>query len=151
TSDNPSTATRTVSFQVDDGASSDNLSDPVTRDIDVTPVNDAPAVTTSDGSTSYTIGDTSGQPVDPAVAVADADATNLESARVTLSSGYAGGDELLFTDQNGITGSFDSDNGILNLSGTASVADYQTALQSVTFHDNGTNVSTSRTIQFVVN
>jgi len=39
TSENPSALTRTVSFRVNDGAA---LSNSVTRDITVTPVNDAP-------------------------------------------------------------------------------------------------------------
>src|SRR5438067_8385875 len=39
-SDNKSSATRTASFQVDDGSSLNNLSNVTTRNITVTPVND---------------------------------------------------------------------------------------------------------------
>src|SRR5205085_522823 len=42
TSDDPSTATRTVSFQVNDGAGSNNLSNIITSTISVTAVNDPP-------------------------------------------------------------------------------------------------------------
>src|SRR5262249_49163060 len=44
TSDNPSTAGRTVSFQVNDGAAANNLSNTATRTITVTAVNDPPTV-----------------------------------------------------------------------------------------------------------
>lgn len=44
-SDNPLTSPRTVTFRVDDGGSPNNLSSPVTRNIAVTAVNDAPVIT----------------------------------------------------------------------------------------------------------
>ena len=46
---------------------------------------------------------------------------------------YQPGDGLHFVEQNGITGSFDGSNGTLVLSGTATVAQYEAALGSVTF------------------
>ena len=151
TSNNPSTATRTVTFRADDGASSDNLSDPVTRDINVTASNDAPVVTTSDGSTTYTDGDNVGQQVDASVTVSDVDDTNIESAQVRISSGFQTGDDLVFVDQLGISGSYDTGTGVLTLTGTASVADYQTALQSIKYRNTGGSASTSRTVEFTVN
>ena len=151
TSNNPATATRTVTFRADDGASSDNLSDPVTRDINVTASNDAPVVTTSDGSTTYTDGDNVGQQVDASVTVSDVDDTNIESAQVRISSGFQTGDDLVFVDQLGISGSYDTGTGVLTLTGTASVADYQTALQSIKYRNTGGSASTSRTVEFTVN
>ena len=44
-SEDPSTAARTVSFQVDDGSGVNNLSNVATSDVTVTPVNDAPVTT----------------------------------------------------------------------------------------------------------
>ena len=85
--------------------------------------------------------------------VSSADATTLASATVTISSGLAAGEDSLgFTNQNGITGSYDSSTGVLTLSGTASLADYQAALRSVTYYDsNGTSPTTgTRTISFQV-
>ena len=149
-SDNPSTATRTVTFQVDDGAASDNVSDAVTRDIEITPVNDAPVVTTSPGSTSYGSGDPA-VTVDSGVTVADADDTNIESAQVRISTDFTAGDELVFVNQPGIDGVYDTGTGVLTLTGSASVADYQAALQSIKFRDAGSGAGTSRTIEFVVN
>jgi len=44
-----------------------------------------------------------------------------------------GQDVLGFTNQNGITGSFNAATGTLTLTGSSSVANYQTALDSVTY------------------
>ena len=145
----PSGATRTVSFQADDGAATDNLSDAVTRDVEITVAN-APVVTTTAGTTSYTIGDPAGV-LDAGVTVTDVDDTSLESAEVRVATGFEAGDEMFFTDQNGITGAYDGLTGILTLTGTATLANYQTALQSVTYRYTGENPSGSRTIAFRAN
>ncbi|MEI9898931.1 MAG: Ig-like domain-containing protein [Hyphomicrobium sp.] len=75
--------------------------------------------------------------IDPTITITDPDDTNMEGARVSITSGLQSGDELLFTDQNGITGSFDASTGVLTLSGTASIAQYETALESVVFEAGG--------------
>jgi hypothetical protein len=147
-SDDPTGATRTVSFQVDDGGDVENLSDAVTRDIAVTPVNDAPVATASEGSTEYTIG-SSGVVVDSSVTVSDADDANLESAQVSI-TGFEAGDELVYVDQLGITGVFDGETGVLTLTGTAPVDDYAVALQSIEFRHTGDGPSPSRGIDFKV-
>ena len=60
---------------------------------------------------------------------------------MTISSGtLQTGDTLNFTNQNGITGSYSG--GVLTLSGTATVAQYQAALQSVTFSTTSTSTAT---------
>ena len=149
-SHNPSTVTRTVAFQVDDGAANDNLSDQATRDVSITAVNDAPAVVTSDGSTSY-VGSGQLEAVDSGLTVSDVDDTNLESARVTIASGLADGDELVYADQAGITGVYDTGTGVLDLTGSASVADYETALRSVQYRHTGDNPTGARGVEFTVN
>jgi hypothetical protein len=149
-SENPSTDTRTISFQVDDGGTSNNLSDAATRDIAVTPVNDAPVVTTSDGSTSYMAGDPP-VTVDANLTVTDVDDTSIESAQVRISSGFEPGDELIYVDQLGIAGDYDTDTGVLTLTGTAAIADYEAALLSVQYSHTGDNPSPSRTVEFTVN
>ena len=151
TSDNPSTATRTVTFQVDDGGAENNLSNAVTRDIGVTAVNDAPAVTTSEGSTSYTIGDDSGSEVDNALTVGDPDDTNIESAQVRIASGFESGDELVFIDGPDIQGVYNTGTGVLALSGSAPVADYEAALRSVKFKTTAVSPSLTRSVEFTVN
>ncbi len=72
---------------------------------------------------------------------------------IDISSGYQiGQDTLIFTPTGGISGSFDRTNGILNLSGTSLVANYQTALRNVKYANNSDNpVTSARTITFTVN
>ena len=50
------------------------------------------------------------------------------------------GDTLNFTNQNGISGSYSG--GVLTLTGSATLAQYQTALQSVTFSTTSNIVAT---------
>ncbi len=85
--------------------------------------------------------------------VSSPDDTTLASATVTISSGLVASDDSLgFTSQNGITGSYNSSTGVLTLTGTASLADYQAALRSVTYADsNGKTAPGTRTISFQVN
>src|SRR6185369_10042730 len=53
---------------------------------------------------------------------------------------------------NGITGSYDSGTGILTLSGTATKAQYKTALQSITFDSTSDDPGNGdRTISFKIN
>ena len=87
--------------------------------------------------------------VDPLLSVSDSDSATLAGAAVRLIGYTAGEDLLAFTDQNGITGSWDSTNGILTLTGTASPATYQAALQSITYTNPSFDPSTSaRTAEF---
>src|SRR5262249_52502602 len=56
-----------------------------------------------------------------------------------------------FASQNGITGSYNAGTGVLTLSGTATVAQYQTALESVTYLNSSDNPSgATRTISYQV-
>jgi large repetitive protein len=84
------------------------------------------------------------------LAVADPDSANLQGATVTLSAGYAPGQDFLdFTNQGGISGSFST--GTLTLTGTATVAAYQAALRSVQYRNSSENPSTAaRTVSFRV-
>ncbi|MGE5478357.1 MAG: Ig-like domain-containing protein [Bacteroidales bacterium] len=77
-----------------------------------------------------------------ALNVADVDSSTLAWASVSVTN-HAEGDVLSFTPQSGITGSYDSLTGVLTLTGTASVADYQAALQSVFFSNTSDNPATS--------
>ncbi|MHC5599391.1 MAG: hypothetical protein ACYTXC_26220 [Nostoc sp.] len=89
--------------------------------------------------------------IDSGITITDADSTNLSSATVSITNGFAATeDTLAFTDPNGIISSTYT-NGVLTLTGSATVADYQTALQSVTYENSSDNPSTAkRTISFVV-
>ena len=92
--------------------------------------------------------------VDTDVLITDSDDTELTSATVTLTNPDTD-DVLVFngTPPPGITASlYDPLTGILTLTGTASLAAYQTALRQITFDNTGTNPSTdTRIIDVVVN
>ncbi|HET6999096.1 MAG TPA: tandem-95 repeat protein [Solirubrobacterales bacterium] len=95
------------------------------------PVNKAPTIAASVAEVDYAEnGPTT--PIDPGMTVADADSSSLSGASIRIASGYVNGEDLLeFTDDNGIAGSWDPPTGVLTLSGTASVSDYEDALRSV--------------------
>ena len=153
TSQNPSTANRTVQFVVNDGSAS---STPATKTVSVTAVNDAPVL--ANGSTlNYT---ENGAPavINAVITVSDIDSPNLVGATVAVTAGYVNGQDVLsYATALGITGSFNSGTGVLTLSGTTTVANYQTALQNVKYSNlsndpsNGVAVTTSRTISYQVN
>lgn len=147
-SDNPSTSIRTVTVIVDDGSA---LSGAPTRTITVAATNDAPTVTPSGGSAAYTENDAA-VTVDAGIATADVDTPTLASASVQITGNYVGGEDVLaFTNQSGISGSWDAGTGTLSLSGTATVAQYETALRTITYLDTSDAPSTSaRTVTFVV-
>ena len=148
-----SPAARTASFAVTDsnGASSTGTSQ---RIIDVTQAHQAPVLAGIESATLKYFAGTGPVPVTSSLTVSSSDETTLTGATVTISSGFASGEDVLsFTNQNGITGSFDSTTGVLTLSGTASLADYQAALRSVTYNDPDAQTATAgdRTISFQVN
>ena len=147
--DNPSSSTRTITFSVSDGNKS---SSDVDVDIRVIPVNDAPSLALLSESLSYTEGD-GAKVIDDKLTLADVDSTSLTSASISISSEYvAAEDQLVFNDQNGITGSWDNDTGVLTLTGSASISDYQSALRSIAYENTNTNEPSliQRKIQFVV-
>jgi len=81
-----------------------------------------------------------------------AEDSTISSATISITSGFLGGEDTLsFTNQNGITGSYNSSTGVLALSGNASIDDYQTALQSVAFSTSDTSASPAlRIVSFQV-
>ena len=95
--------------------------------------------------------------LDSGATAADADGDNLTGATVTIESNYTTGDTLDFSTQNGISGSWNSSTHVLTLSGDASAANYQTALDSITYSFTPSDgdptaggSDTSRTIYWVV-
>jgi hypothetical protein len=91
--------------------------------------------------------------VDPGVTVADNTSSTLASATVTITGNDVDGQDVLaFTNQNGITGSWNAATGSLTLTGSASVAAYQAALESVTYQNTSSGPSSvTRTVSFQVN
>src|SRR3981189_2592479 len=94
--------------------------------------------------------------IDAGITLTDADSPALVGATVTISGGFFTGDVLGFVNQNGIAGVYNAGTHVLTLSGSASVANYQTALRSVTFSstsDDPTSGGTriSRAVSWVAN
>ncbi|MEO5329138.1 MAG: DUF4347 domain-containing protein [Magnetococcus sp. THC-1_WYH] len=154
--DNPHVANRTVAFSITDdnsnGEGSGALTTTVMREIVVHAVNDPLGITTTGMPLSYTESDAAIL-VDADLTLADVDDAGMSGATVQISGNYfASEDVLAFIDQSGISGSWDVDTGILTLSGTASTADYQTALRSITYHNtnHGNPSVANRTILFSV-
>ena len=146
TSENPTNANRTIEFRVtDDGGAT---SPAAARTVQVTPVNDAPATDPTDAAASAL--EQTATAADAAIVVSDPDSASLTGASVQITGNFQSGqDTLQLTDQNGITGSFAA--GTLTLTGTATVAQYQTALRSVTYTNTSDTPSTAtRTITFRV-
>ncbi|KEQ18405.1 retention module-containing protein, partial [Endozoicomonas numazuensis] len=112
--------------------------------------NDAPVVTAG-GTLTYTEND-GAQAVDAHITLADIDSVTIDSATISISSNFsAAEDSLAFTDHNGISGHWDSLTGSITLSGTATVAQYQEALRTVTYSNSSESPSTAdRTISFSV-
>jgi hypothetical protein len=90
--------------------------------------------------------------IDNGLILSDLDNTSLSSAIVTLLGFIPGQDRLNVVNQFGINGSFNSATGILTLTGIASLANYQTALRSITYSNSGaTSGSFPRAVQFKIN
>ena len=90
--------------------------------------------------------------INSTLTVSDIDSPTLTSATVSIGTGFNSAQDVLgFTNQNGITGSYNAATGVLTLSGSSSIANYQTALRSVTYYNNSDNpTTTTRSISFQV-
>jgi hypothetical protein len=86
-------------------------------------------------------------PVDSALTLTDNQTNTLTAATVMITEGFSTGDTLALSSSYGgtITASYNSARGILRLSGTGNVADWQAALRAVTFATTNT-ASASRVI-----
>lgn len=143
----PTTATREISFEVYDW---DDVSNVSTREIDIVPSNDAPTLANLEGTTlAFTEGNAATS-ISAAITTADNDDANLQGATVSFVSNYFLGEDVLnYVDAIGIIGSFNSSTGVLTLSGTTTLANYQTALRNVTYENISSDPVTAlnRTIE----
>jgi RHS repeat-associated protein len=149
TSDNPNTATRTLLYVVRDTTNTNSIGSTTTLTVAAT--NDAPIIGDVDNVVVYTAGDLA-TVIDPDITIADPDSSNMSQARVSITNNFASAeDSLVYTDINGISGSYNSGNGELTLSGTATKAQYEQALESVKYlNSSGTPTLNTRTLSFMV-
>ncbi len=146
TSENPSALTRTVRMVVDDGLDPSNF---LNRALNVTPVNDPPVISGSLAQIQYTTGNLV---LDNTLTVTDLDNTLITGGTVSITNNFISAeDQLLFTNQLGITGSYSAATGILTLSGTTTLANYATAMQSIAYHNTQLiPTQVTRRVSFVV-
>jgi hypothetical protein len=111
----------------------------------------APVLTGSGATTTYTEGSSADHFESSAnITTLSNPGEMLAGATVSILAGWdANHDSLNFTNQNGITGSFNAATGILALSGAASAASYAAALDSITFSTNSTSAA-QRSIDITV-
>ncbi|MDY0265736.1 MAG: DUF4347 domain-containing protein, partial [Sulfurospirillum cavolei] len=127
--------------------------------VKVLSVNDAPTLETSQ-TANYT---ENGSPIalSPSLTLSDIDNTTLASAQVSISSGFLSGDILSFTNDGStmgnITAIYNSSTGVLTLTSsgaTATLAQWQSALRSITYHSTSETLSltqTTRTVSWKIN
>jgi VCBS repeat-containing protein len=148
TSDTPNTTARSITFVASDGTANSNTA---TKGLAVVAVNDAPVLTASGGSPTFTE-DGAAVPVDPTLAVTDVDNTNLQSATVTITNLLNAGAEALSASTGGTAIAASYVAPTLTLTGADTLANYQAVLRSVTYSNSSQNPSTTaRTISFQAN
>ncbi|NJL22668.1 MAG: calcium-binding protein, partial [Leptolyngbyaceae cyanobacterium SM1_3_5] len=140
--DNPNVADRSIELMVSD---SSFTSTPVRRSLRVVAVNDAPTISLSSEAIVFAPS-TGAAPIATGIVLSDVDSATLSGTTVSI-EGFTAQDLLRFTNQNGITGTFA--NGVLTLSGRATIAQYQTALQSIVYSNSAPNGAT-RTLRLQV-
>ena len=128
------TGTRLDSSVTGSGGSTRYSNSTMTLNTSVTAVLDSPVIN-ADTTAAFTEG-AGAVVIAPAFTVSDVDSANMTGATISIADLVAG-DTLAFLNQNGITGAYNSGTGVLTLSGSASVANYQTAIRSITYNFTG--------------
>ncbi|MGH3190918.1 MAG: cadherin-like domain-containing protein, partial [Streptosporangiaceae bacterium] len=143
------TATDTFSFQASDGFQ-DSASATVT--VTINGVSDLPVISNVETTPLSYQAQSPPVAITSTLTIADDDDSTMAGATVSITAGFSSGnDTLAFASQNGITGSYDASTGVLTLTGSASIADYQAALRSVEFSSSDTSASpAARTVSFTV-
>ncbi|MGB3534878.1 MAG: Ig-like domain-containing protein, partial [Microcoleaceae cyanobacterium] len=168
TADLPTTQARIVSSSVNDGTTDSNIGNaiisvvppippvpPVAPNLDLDG-NDS-ATVGSDFATTFTVGGNAVAVGDSDVAITDSDSPNMVSATLTLTNRLDGNDvESLAVNGTlpaGITASeYNPETGMITLSGNATIADYQTAINQIVYNNTSENPNTeARIVSTTVN
>lgn len=138
----------TDSFTVQAGDAGGS-SDTITVNVTINNINDAPVLSVANDYQQHE--NTGAHDLNLNLVISD-DSTNLTGATVTISTNYASGQDVLaFANTGGISGSWDSNTGVLTLSGTDTVANYQAAMRTITFNNTSENPdTTTRVVTWVV-
>src|SRR5204862_408690 len=142
----------TISYQVNDGSAQSSEERRVGNAVSSPAVNDAPEIDAHSGSLSYTENQAA-TAIDTVITAFDVGSASPAGATVTITGNFVAGQDFLgFTNQNGITGNYNASTGVLTLTGQATVAQYQAALQSVSYFNSSDDPSSlTRTISYQVN
>ncbi|SNT40115.1 hypothetical protein SAMN05421640_3792, partial [Ekhidna lutea] len=115
-------------------------------------LNTKPTISGTATALAYTEND-GGIPADPGVVASDNEDLDFVYATVKISNGYESTEDALsFTDQLGLTGSYDAGTATMTITGDATVDDYNTALQSIAYTNSSEDpVESTRTLTFIIN
>ena len=138
----PSTLKRVATFTVTDQTGI--TSAPVTRNIQVSHTDDAPTVTIIPTAPLFYVEKTIAQIIAPAITISDPDSVNMNGATIQISPATFNSlqDSLVYTSTTTpliTAGAFDTTTGTLTLSGTDTIANYETALQSIGYTNSSNN------------
>ncbi|WP_144973390.1 beta strand repeat-containing protein [Bremerella volcania] len=157
TSENPTVLDRTIQITVSDGGLSSPI---VVSTISIVAENDAPTVDLNgeasgiDFAATFTEDNGPLSIVDAGVLVDDVDNANLESATITLTNVVDTTTESLAVDTTGtsIVANYDSGTGVLTLTGSDTLANYQLVLSTLTYDNTSQNPDeTDRIVEVIVN
>ena len=149
TSDMPTASNRIIRLTVTDSGGGSNT-DTADKTVTVTAVNDPPEISGFNGSLSYTE-DSAPVSVASGVLLQDPDGNQIVSAAMALTPANLTGDVLACAPAYGISCMYTATTGVLALQGSATVSQYQTVLQSITYVNNSQAPSeTSRNLQLSV-
>ena len=144
------TTARLVIFKATDGT---DVSTPVTATVNVVEYDNPPVLTNIEATPQNYVENTPPVNITASVLITDIDSPNIFSATVRITGNYQNGEDVLSATAGvpaGITASpFDSGTGMIELTGPASFADFETALYAITFENTSDFPSTlDRTISF---
>jgi Calx-beta domain-containing protein/cadherin-like protein/Big-like domain-containing protein/uncharacterized protein DUF4214 len=166
-SDNPATTARTVTYTLNDGdgtANGGTNTGSAAATINITAVNDPPVAGAAGNTVSYTEQHTAVN-IDSGLTVTDPDNVNLAGATVQVTSGGFTGDVLavngvsngtITIGSNTVTISYDAATEKITLTGSDTLAHYQTLLEETSFRSSSDNpdnngANPSRTITWILN
>ncbi len=135
---------------------SDDAGNPFTAS--TTSIHQVPPVLDLDGDsagtgyvTSFTEGAYAVSVADSDMTITDVDSANIQGATITLNNAEAGDLLIVGSLPAGIsTSAYDPNTGVLSLSGSASLEDYQLAVRAVQYENDGTVSGATRSIDVVV-
>ena len=146
TSNTPNTSTRTINLELRD--TNNVVSSAPTKTITVMAVNDAPSVTNWLGTTPFI--EQTPVDIDTAINISDVDSTQLNQATIEITNDTVN-DTLFCNGGFPGGGSCNYSNGVLTISGTATIAAYDGYIQNVRFNNtSNTPNATTRTARLIV-